>query len=310
VSDNPGPLRPEIERYLEETERDSPSGESSGVDEARAFHERNTSMVSGPGEDVARVWQEAVEGPGGPIEVRCYAATESPPGALLYLHGGGWVIGSARSFDPFSRALANATGWLVATPDYRLAPEHPFPAAVDDAWATLQWLAGDVATHGVSGARIAVGGDSAGGNLAAVIARRARDAGGPKIERQVLLNPVTDPRMGSDSYRELGEGYALTREGMGWFWEQYLQGHDPNDPDVAPALWTDLAGLPRALILTASHDPLRDEGEEFAHRLAAAGVPVQLERMQGVLHGFGRQLAVTPVARHALTRIAAWLAAG
>jgi acetyl esterase len=302
----PGPLRPEIEKFLS----DPAAQDVTDVTEARALHERSARIVSGPGEDVARVWREAVEGPGGPFEVRCYAASDAPPGALLYLHGGGWVIGSAQSFDPFSRALANATGWLVATPDFRLAPEHPFPAAVEDAWSSLQWLAGDAATHGVSSGRLAVGGDSAGGNLAAVIARRARDAGAPTVERQVLLNPVTDPRMNSDSYRELGEGYALTREGMAWFWEQYLQGHDPNDPDVAPALWTDLAGLPSALILTASHDPLRDEGEEFAHRLAAAGVAVQLERMQGVLHGFGRQLAVTPVARHALTRIAAWLAAG
>ncbi|MCW3066744.1 MAG: esterase [Solirubrobacterales bacterium] len=303
----PGPLRPEIERYLAETDADAPAPREAGVDEARAFHERSAPIVSGPGEPVARVWQELVPGPDGPIEVRCYAAVDEPAGALLYLHGGGWVIGSAQSFDSFSRALANATGWLVATVDYRLAPEHPFPAAVEDSWAALRWLAEDATVHGVSSGRLAVGGDSAGGNLAAVVARRARDSGGPPVERQVLLNPVTDPRMDSDSYRDLGEGHGLSREAMEWFWEQYLQGADPETPDVAPARWTDLAGLPSALVLTASHDPLRDEGEDFAHRLAAAGVPVQLERMQGVLHGFGRQLAVTPVARHALARIAAWL---
>jgi acetyl esterase len=304
----PGPLRPEIERFLADSEADVPSAEEQGVEEARAFHERSSPLVSGPGEEVLRVWEETVSGPGGPIAVRCYAAVDDPAGALLYLHGGGWVIGSAQSFDAFSRALANATGWLVATVDYRRAPEHPFPAAVEDSWAALQWLGGGAAEVGVTSGRLAVAGDSAGGNLAAVVARRARDAGAPKVERQILLNPVTDPRMDSDSYRELGEGHGLTAEGMAWFWEQYLQGADPEDPDVAPARWTDLAGLPSALVLTASHDPLRDEGEDFAHRLAAAGVPVQLERMQGVLHGFGRQLAVTPVARHALARIAAWLA--
>jgi acetyl esterase len=303
----PGPLRPEIERFLADADLAGPDDADIGVESARAFHERSTPLVSGPGEDVARVWKESVPGPGGPIEVRCYAAVESPAGALLYLHGGGWVIGSARSFDPFSRALANATGWLVATVDYRLAPEHPYPAAVEDSWAALLWLAEDAAVHGVTSGRLAVGGDSAGGNLAAVLARRARDAGAPVVERQVLLNPVTDPRMDSDSYRDLGEGHGLTREAMAWFWERYLQGADPDQADVAPARWTDLEGLASALVLTASHDPLRDEGEDFAHRLAAAGVPVQLERMQGVLHGFGRQLAVTPVARHALSRIAAWL---
>jgi acetyl esterase len=307
VSSGPGPLRPEIQRYLDEVETSSPTGDTEDVAEARAFYERWTPMVSGPGEPVARVWQEAVEGPGGPIEVRCYAPVDEPPGALLYLHGGGWVIGSALSFDPFSRALANATGWLVATVDYRLAPEHPFPAPLEDAWAATKWLAEDAATHGVTSGRLAVGGDSAGGNLAVVVARRARDEGAPAIDHQILLNPVIDPRMGSDSYRDLGDGLGLTADEMAWFWDQYLQGHDIDDPDVNPTRWTDLSGLPAAVILTASHDPLRDDGEDFAHRLAAAGVPVQLERMQGVLHGFGRQLAITPVARHALSRIAASL---
>ena len=294
-----GPLRPEFERILDEAEPDV----NEDVGEARAFHERSTAIVSGPGEDVLRTWIESAPGPEGPIEVRLYQPVAEPAGVLLYLHGGGWVIGSAQSFDPFSRALANATGWIVATADYRLAPEHPFPAPLDDAWAALQWLEGQALAP-----RLAVGGDSAGGNLAIVCARRARAAGGPPLDAVVLLNPVTDPRMDSDSYRELGDGsYGLSAEAMAWFWDQYLQGHDPEDPDVAPARWTDVEGLPRTLILTASHDPLRDEGEDFGFRLAAAGVGVQVERMQGVLHGFGRQLAVTPVARHALSRIAAWL---
>ena len=299
MSSNPGPLRPEIKRFLDEADAEV----NEDVGEARAFHERTTPIVSGPSEDVLKTWIDSAPGPGGPIEVRCYQPVEQPAGALLYLHGGGWVIGTAQSFDPFSRALANATGWLVATANYRLAPEHPFPAPVEDAWAALQWLAGKELAP-----RLAVGGDSAGGNLALVAARRARDAGAPQVDRVVLLNPVTDPRMDSESYRELGDGsYGLSGEAMAWFWEQYLQGHDPDDPDVAPARWQELAGLPQTLILTASHDPLRDEGEDFGHRLAAAGVGVQGERMQGVLHGFGRQLAVTPVARHALSRIAAWL---
>jgi acetyl esterase len=301
VSSGPGPLRPEIKRYLDQV--DTPREPNDDVGEARAFHERTTPIVSGPGEDVLRAWVDSAPGPAGPIEVRCYQPVENPAGALLYLHGGGWVIGTAQSFDPFSRALANATGWIVATADYRLAPEHPFPAPLEDAWAALQWLGGTgwAPRHGV-------GGDSAGGNLAIVAARRARDAGAPHLDGLVLLNPVTDPGMDSESYRELGDGsYGLSAEAMAWFWEQYLQGHDREDPEVAPIRWTDLAGMPRTLILTASHDPLRDEGEDFGHRLAAAGVGVQVERMQGVLHGFGRQLAVTPVARHALSRIAAWL---
>jgi acetyl esterase len=299
VSGAAGPLRPEIKRFLAESD----SEVNEDVGEARAFHERTTPIVSGPGEEVLRTWVDSAPGPEGPIEVRMYKPVEEPAGALLYLHGGGWVIGSARSFDPFSRALANATAWIIATADYRLAPEHPFPAPLEDAWAALQWLAGEELAP-----RLAVGGDSAGGNLAIVCSRRARDAGAPHVDRMVLLNPVTDPRMDSDSYARLGDGsYGLSAEAMAWFWEQYLQGHDPEDPDVAPARWTDVAGLPSTLILTASHDPLRDEAEDFGHRLAAAGVGVQVERMQGVLHGFGRQLAVTPVARHALSRIAAWL---
>jgi acetyl esterase len=181
---------------------------------------------------------------------------------------------------------------------YRLAPEDPFPAAVEDSWAATRWLAGRAAELGVDPSRLAVAGDSAGANIATVLARRTRDAGGPALRFQLLVYPAVDPTASSPSYRELAEGYSLTADDMRWYWHQYLGCADPAHPDLAPGR-ADLSGLPPALVITAEYDPLRDEGESYARALEAAGVPVRLHRWPGVVHGFFRWRAVTPAAHEA-----------
>ena len=206
------------------------------------------------------------------------------------------MVGTLDTYEPLATALANASGAVVYNVDYRLAPEHPFPAAVADAEAALHW----VAEHAADSDRIAVAGDSAGANLATVVARRARAAGGPAVRHQLLVYPALDPTMASASYRELGEGYLLSAADMRWYWHQYIGCADPSHPDLAPALAADLAGLPPATVITAEYDPLRDEGEDYARTLEAAGVPVTLRRWPGVTHGFFRWRVATPAAGEAI----------
>jgi acetyl esterase len=207
---------------------------------------------------------------------------------LVYFHGGGWVLGDLESHDRVCRALANQAGCVVVSVDYRLAPEHVFPAGAEDCYAATKWVAENAASIGADGARLAVGGDSAGGNLAAVVSMMARDRGGPAINFQLLLYPVTDCALATPSQKEFAnDGYVLSRADMEWFWKNYT---DPiaekNNPYACPLRAKDLSGLPPALVLTASHDPLRDEGERFAERLIAAGVKTTCTRYEGVTHGF------------------------
>jgi acetyl esterase len=177
----------------------------------------------------------------------------------------------------------------VASVDYRLAPEHRYPTAAEDAFAATRWVAAEGARLGIDGRRIAVGGDSAGGNLAAVVALMARERGGPALALQLLVVPVTQHAFDTASYRECGEGYLLTRGAMRWFWDHYLRRpEDGREPHASPLLAPDLAGLPPALVITAGFDPLRDEGEAYADRLRKAGVPVTLTRYPGMIHGFFR----------------------
>jgi acetyl esterase/lipase len=249
--------------------------------------------------ELPRVEERSLPGPAGPLALRLYAAaTGRALPLLVYFHGGGWVIGNLDSHDDVCRRLAQASGCLVASLDYRLAPEHRFPAAVDDAWAALQWIAAHAAELGGDPARIAVGGDSAGGNLAAVMALRAAERGGPALAFQLLVYPVLDCDFARPSYLAHGEGYVLTRKGMEWFWNHYLpDAAARRDPDASPLHAASLAGQPPALLLLAGLDVLADEGEAYAERLRAAGVPVTVKRYADAIHGFLGMTVTAPARR-------------
>ncbi|MDX6472387.1 MAG: acetyl esterase, partial [Gaiellaceae bacterium] len=231
-----------------------------------------------------------------------------PLAALLWFHGGGWAVGSLESHDPVCRHLARTTPCCVLAVDYRLAPEHPFPAAVEDCLAATAWASRAAAELGIDTGRIAVGGDSAGGNLAAVTALRARTAGVP-VALQVLAYPVTDIDLDTPSYLEHAEGLNLTRAKMEWYWRLYLAGADGATPDASPLRAESLRGVAPALVQTAEYDPLLSEGEAYAERLAESGVPVTLTRYDGMIHGFLRMRALTDVALEGLAEIAASLRA-
>lgn len=231
----------------------------------------------------------------GRSRVRVYRPdADRPLPALVWLHGGGWVVGSLDAYDPLCRALAAEGQCCVVAVDYRLAPEDPFPAAIEDCWAGLEWTVAHAAELGVDPARITLGGDSAGGNLAAVTALRARDER-VAIALQVLVYPVTDADFESESYREHAEDLNLTRAQMRWYWEQYMGASDPLDPRASP-LRAELGGVAPALVQTAAYDVLRSEGEAYARRLAQAGVAVTVTRYPGMLHGFLQMPAYTPAA--------------
>jgi acetyl esterase len=267
-----------------------PGLEALSVEEARAGTEARAAELFGPVDEVASTEDRAIPGPNGPIRIRIYrpAGAEGTLPGLVYLHGGGWVIGSIDTHDGTCRALCARTPCVVVSVDYRLAPDHRFPAAVDDSWAATVWLYERANELMVDQMRVAVGGDSAGGNLAAVVALRARDHKLPLVH-QLLIYPVCDHDLETPSYRENAAGYGLTQAAMGWFWEHYLgPDGDRSDPEASPLRAGDLAGVAPAFVLTVEHDPLRDEGEAYARRLEEAGVPVTLSRYPGAVHGFIR----------------------
>lgn len=242
-----------------------------------------------PPEEIYRVEDRHIPGPARDIAVRIYTSQGRPPmGVLVYFHGGGWVLGDLDSHDRVCRAMANGAGCVAVSVDYRLAPEHVFPAAPEDCYAATKWVAENAASIGGDPSRIAVGGDSAGGNLATAVAMMARDRGGPALCYQLLLYPVTDSALDTPSHKEFAaDGYVLSRADMEWFWKNYLDSSaDKNNPYACPMRAKNLSGLPPAMILTASHDPLRDEGERYAERLITAGVKVTCTRYEGVTHGF------------------------
>ena len=219
-------------------------------------------------------------------------------------HGGGWVIGDLDTADRQSREVCRGTGALVVSVDYRLAPEHRFPAAAEDCYAATRWAAEHASDHEGDATRLAVAGDSAGGNLAAVVAQMARDRGGPRLVFQLLVYPVTD---GVDndwpSYRDNGDGYLLTTAAMGWFWNHYApSAADRRNPYASPLKAESLAGLPPALVMTAEFDPLRDEGEAYARALATAGVDAELVRYDGFIHGFFSHTGTIPATRKAMEK--------
>jgi acetyl esterase len=263
-----------------------------------------------PGEPVAELRDLRVRGPAGEIPARLYRPEGAPARApaLVYFHGGGWVIGSLDTHDSLCKALANRSGACVVSVDYRLAPEHGWPAAAEDCYAATCHVAEEGAALGIDGARLAVGGDSAGGNLAAVVALLARDRGAPRLRHQVLIYPVTDHDFETASYRENGEGYFLTTAMMRWFWDHYVADASRRaDPSASPLRAEKLAGLPPATVLTAEYDPLRDEGEAYAARLREAGVPVTCTRYAGQIHGFVSLLDLIDDGRRAAGEIGAAL---
>ena len=238
-------------------------------------------------EAVHHVEDRVIRGPAGDLPVRIYRPSDERGLPLLvWFHGGGWVIGDLGTVDLSLRKIANGARCVVVSVDYRLAPEHCFPAAVEDAFAATCWAAENVSDLGADADRLAVGGESAGGNLAAVVAQLARNAGAPRISHQTLVYPVTNHDFSTPSYTENAEGYLLTRQAMDWFWSHYLGPEgDGSDWRTSPLRAESLAGLPPAHILTMEFDPLRDEGEAYAARLREAGVPVVLSRYDGAIHG-------------------------
>jgi acetyl esterase len=262
-------LDPELQELLDAWAAvEGPPAHEVPVSQARMAHLSETEHLAGQGPDVAHVADETAGG----VPVRVYTPTDAT-GTIAYLHGGGWVLGNLESVDAVCRALAVTANARVVSIDYRLAPEHPFPAGLQDALAATAACGADV-----------VAGDSAGGNLAAVVARRLKE----RIKLQLLVYPVIDAGVNTPSYREFDERFGLTAKAMQHFWDLYLDGAPGLDPDASPSRAEDLEGLPPAYVLTASHDVLRDEGEAYAKALEGAGVPVTLNRKAGTIHGFWR----------------------
>jgi acetyl esterase len=267
--------------------------------------------VAGVVEPLRSLEDLQIPGPAGEIPIRVYTPdTPGPHPAMVYFHGGGWVICNLDTHHVVCSAIAHRAGAVVVSVDYRLAPEHKFPAAVVDAYAATLWVFANAASLDIDRARISVGGDSAGGNLAAVVCLKSRDENGPPIALQALIYPVTDlSSMTTASYVEFAEGYQLTHALMEWFRDLYLPSPEAaRDPYASPLLAadlpTDLQGLPPALILTAECDPLRDEGEAYGKRLAEAGVPVTCTRYAGMIHPFVSLSGAIPRALDALQQVA------
>jgi acetyl esterase len=257
---------------------------------------------------VAAVADRVLPGPAAELPVRVYTPEGEPPFPIVvFFHGGGWVVGTLDTYDPLCRALAAATPAVVVSVGYRLAPEHRWPAAAEDAYAATLWASRNAADLGGAQHRLAVAGDSAGGNLAAVVALAARDRGGPAIAFQLLVYPALDAAGDTASWREYAEGFYLTAAGMRWYWDHYLGLADGTAPDASPLRAAFAGGLPPALVVGAEHDILRDEGEAYAARLRGAGVDATATRAAGMVHGFLRWRAVTPAADTALQEAAAAL---
>jgi acetyl esterase len=302
-------LRPEIRALLDQMGASGrPPLHHQSVAQARAFHVEDAPALNGPAAPVASVQDRVVPGPAGELPVRVYTPEGEPPFPIVvFFHGGGWVVGTLDSYDPLCRALAAAVPAVVVSVGYRLAPEDRWPAAVEDAYAATLWASRKAAELGGAQHRLAVAGDSAGGNLAAVVALGARDRGGPPIAFQLLVYPVLDAAADTASWRDHAEGFYLTAAGMRWYWDHYLGPADGSAPDASPLRAAFLGGLPPALVIGAEHDILRDEGEAYAARLRDAGVAATASRYPGVVHGFFRWRAVTGAAEAALQEAAAAL---
>jgi acetyl esterase len=304
------PLDPQARALLDQmAATGAPPLSAQSVTEARqavaAF-----AQLGGDPEPVSKIEDRTLPGPDGTIPVRVYTpAGGGPFPVLVYFHGGGWVLCDIETHDPVCRSLANGAECIVVSVDYRLAPEHRFPAAADDCYAATQWVINNASVINGDPDRVAVGGDSAGGNLAAVVALMARDLSGPSIVFQLLVYPATDYYVpGTLSLKENADGYFLTRDDMVWFWNHYLNDEaEAANPYACPLRAASLTGLPSALVITAEFDPLRDEGEMYAARLREAGVPAALVRSDGMIHGFFSMAGVLEQGRKGLELAAAQL---
>ena len=283
------PADPHVQAILDrinEAGVGAPSVWDQPVEDVRAAYAAYCALA-GDGGELAAIEDRTIPGPGGPLAVRIYRPSAEPElPVVVYFHGGGHTIGSIDTHDPVCRQLARAADAVVVSVEYRLAPEHPYPAAVEDAYAATAWVATNGQQLGADVTRLAVAGDSAGGNLAAVTAILARDRGGPPLRFQLLVYPVVDLSHTHPSIDENGEGYVLTKERILWFRHNYLGDGDHADPLVSPIRTADLAGLPPALVITAEMDPLRDEGAAYAERLRTAGVDATHSLYEGQVHTF------------------------
>jgi acetyl esterase len=299
------PLAPAARTLIDQLESDGgPALWEMSPDEARALSAVMGAMDDPP--EVAAVEDRVIAGPAGDVPVRIYTPdAPAPRPVVAFFHGGGFVICSVETHDGLARRLANALGAVVVSVEYRLAPEARCPAAAEDCYAATQWVHEHAAELGGDPARLMVAGDSAGGNLAAVVSLMAREQGGPPITSQALVYPVIDAACDAPSYTENAEGYFLTAPGMRWFWGHYLgPDGDGAHPHASPIRAGDLSGLPPAVVITAEFDPLRDEGEAYAEALQAAGVPVVVRRYDGMIHGFVSMPMLFPEADDAVARIA------
>ena len=289
------PLDPQVRAWLDAGRAAGARPyEELGVEAARRVVDLNAADLFGPLEEVARAEDVELDG----VPGRVYEPVEARAGALVWLHGGGWVIGSLESHDPLCRALAARSGSAVVAVDYRLAPEHPHPAALEDAWTATTWAVREFGA-------VAVGGDSAGGHLAAVVALRARDRGVP-LRLQALVVPVTNYAFDTSSYAENGTGFGLERATIEWFWGLYVPDRaDAGDPEVSPLRAEDVSATAPAVVVTAEYDPVRDEGEAYALKLRDAGVDVDHHRVAGMLHGFLRMPGVIERANETIDHVAA-----
>ena len=274
------------EEMIKGADPDAPAMHERTPEDARTYR-AGLAALSGPAPNMARVEDHTIEQADGSFRIRVLVPIEPPAGVIVYYHGGGWVVGSIDESDTLGRKLAERTSCAVLLVDYRLAPEHRYPVAVDDSYAALEWAAAHMNEIAGREVPLIVAGDSAGGNLSAVMAVRARDRNGPEIAMQVLIYPVTDANVDRPSYLDPENQLLLTRDSMIWFFDHYIP--DPaqrTEPDASPIYTEDLSGLPPAVVLTAEHDPLRDEGEEYAQRLEDAGVEVNMQRHKGQMHAF------------------------
>jgi acetyl esterase len=302
------PLDPQAKDLLERLRRTRMPGlERLPLPLARATY-ATVIPLAGPREEVARVEDRLIPGN---LSVRIYTPEGSGPRpALIYFHGGGWVVGSLDTIDNPCRQLANASGCTVISVGYRLAPEHKFPIPVEDSYWATRYIAEHAADFDVDPAKIAVGGDSAGGNLAAAVTMLARDRGGPSLAFQLLIYPPTDTALDTPSHREFAKGFALTRVEIQWFLRQYLvRPEDGLLPLVSPLKAKSLRGLPPACIITAEFDPLRDEGEAYAARLRTSSVPAETRRFDGMIHGFFQLAGIMDQGKKAIQHAAAALKA-
>lgn len=301
------PLDPEIAKFVDAWYAlEMPPVETLSATEWRRLY----STLSRPSTDhPVSSDDRRIAGPSGEIPIRVYRPTQtSPKGVFVYFHGGGWVVGSIKSHDDRCRQVSAGAECAVISVDYRLAPEHPYPAAVEDAYAATAWAANNREALGGEGARVAVGGDSAGGNLAAVVALMSRDRGGPDLAFQALVYPAVDHDLGRPSVIDNAEGYVLTRAAMQWYIDQYVPDvAQREDPYFAPILAESLEGLPPALVITAEYDPLRDEGNQYARRLEQAGVDTTLRCVDGAVHGFLGWTQGSALARASMGEICAAL---